>query len=146
MAEEHEEIKKPDLAHKLSEVGWALFFIWLGLSFLANFGGAISLLGIGVIILGMQIIRKAMKLNFEGFWLFIGLLFLLGGVGRVLEVRIPIIPIVLILAGMVMLYSIITKKNKTEVVLQNCIFQHPARLTGASNHILIKVNTNHFRF
>jgi hypothetical protein len=52
-----------------------------------------------------------MNLNFEGFWLVIGGLFVLGGFGRVLEVRIPIIPIVLILAGMVMIYSIFTKKK-----------------------------------
>ena len=111
MTEELEETKKADLTHKLSGVGWALFFIWIGLSFLANFGAAISLLGIGVIILGMQTLRKSKNLNFEGFWLVIGGLFLLGGLGRVLEVRIPIIPIVLILAGIVMLYSIISKKK-----------------------------------
>ena len=111
MTEKLEETKKSDLIHKLSGVGWALFFIWIGLSFLANFGAAISMLGIGVIILGMQLIRKFMSLDFEGFWLVIGLLFVLGGLGRVLEVRIPIIPIVLILAGIVMLYSIISKKK-----------------------------------
>jgi hypothetical protein len=111
MAEEIEKTNKSDLAHKLSGLGWALFFIWIGVSYLVNFDAAITLLGIGVIILGMQLIRKSMNLNFEGFWLVIGGLFVLGGFGRVLEVRIPIIPIVLILAGIVMIYSIFTKKK-----------------------------------
>jgi hypothetical protein len=111
MAEEIEATQKGDLAHKLSGVGWALFFIWIGLSFLLNFGAAISLLGIGVIILGIQSIRKFMNLDYEKFWLVIGSLFLLGGLGRVLEVKIPIIPIVLILAGIIMLYSMFKKKH-----------------------------------
>jgi hypothetical protein len=100
-----------DLAHKLSAVGWALFFIWIGISFLANLGVGLGLLGVGIITLGIQLIRKAYKLKLEGFWVVIGLLFLLGGLGNLLEVTIPIVPIVLILAGITLLYSIIKKKD-----------------------------------
>lgn len=103
--------EKTDLAHKLSAVGWALFFIWIGISFLMNFGVGLGLLGVGIITIGIQLIRKSYNLKLEGFWMVIGLLFVLGGLGNILQVNIPIVPIVLILAGVTLLYSIIKKKD-----------------------------------
>jgi hypothetical protein len=95
----------------LSTLGWSLIFIWIGLSFLANFGVGLGLLGIGIITLGIQLVRIYYGLKLEGFWIVIGLLFVLGGLGYIWEVNIPLIPIVLILAGLVLLYSIIKRKN-----------------------------------
>jgi len=43
-------IKK--LNRKLDAVGWGLFFIWIGITVLANLGWGIGLIGIGMIILG----------------------------------------------------------------------------------------------
>jgi hypothetical protein len=109
--ENQKTIDQTDLTHKLSAVGWALFFIWIGISFLVNLGLGLGLLGVGIITLGMQLIRKSYNLKLEGFWVVIGLLFMLGGLGNILRVNISIVPIVLILGGIALLYSIIKSKG-----------------------------------
>ena len=100
-----------NLGHKLSSTGWALFFIWIGIAFIAKFTIGIGMLGIGIITLGIQAARKSYNLKVEGFWLIIGLLFVLGGAGKAFEVKIPIVPIVFILAGLALLYSIFKGKR-----------------------------------
>ncbi len=100
-------INEKDLAEKLDKIGWALFFVWLGISFLADLGTGIGLLGIGIITLGIQLTRNYSKLKVEGFWIIVGLLFVIGGLGNLSEVEIPLVPIVLILAGLALLYSVI---------------------------------------
>lgn len=99
---------KPDgsLSQKLSRIGWALFFIWIGFTFLLNFGAGIGLLGVGVITLGIQYARKSANLPMEGFWVVVGVLFLLGGISGLLDIDLPLIPILLIIAGVVILLSI----------------------------------------
>ena len=97
---------------KLSSFGWALLFIWIGISFLAEFPIGLGLLGIGIITLGLQLVRKTYNLKIEGFWLIIGLLFVLGGLGKILEVELPLVPIVFILAGLTIPYSILKGKEK----------------------------------
>lgn len=111
MVEEQNAINQTDLAQKLSAVGWSLFFIWVGISFLAKLDFGYGLLGVGIITLGMQLIRKIFNLKFEGFWLVIGLLFILGALGYLLDVSIPLVPIVLILAGIFLLFSTLKKKK-----------------------------------
>ncbi len=98
-----------NLAQKLDATGWALFFIWIGIAFLLKFQVAIGLLGVGIITLGIQVVRKIFNVKVDGFWFVIGLLFILGSLGALTETRIPIIPILLILAGITLLYSIIRR-------------------------------------
>ena len=43
---------------KLDRIAWGLFFLWIGIAFLANLGWGMGLLGIGIIILGGQIARE----------------------------------------------------------------------------------------
>lgn len=67
-ASQVEEVKsneKRDMDKKLSTVGWALFFIWIGIAFLAEFSFGIGLLGVGIITLGVQVARRLMDLKFE---------------------------------------------------------------------------------
>ena len=103
-----------DLAQKLDSIGWALFFIWLGVSFLADLGVGYGLLGVGIITIGMQFVRRVYALKAQGFWLVIGLLFIIGACGEIFEVEIPIVPIVLILAGISIIYSLTIGKRQTE--------------------------------
>ncbi len=103
--EDQNTTERAALAKKLDVTGWGLFFIWIGIAFLANFGFAIGLLGVGVITLGGQIARKYFNLKAEGFWVVVGLLFLVGGIWDLLEVKLPLVPILIILAGLVLLIS-----------------------------------------
>ncbi|MFC1725163.1 hypothetical protein ACFL4T_06025 [candidate division KSB1 bacterium] len=109
-AKEQVTIKKHDLAHKLSTTGWALFFIWIGFAFLLNFDFSAGVLGVGIIILVIQVVRKTFGLKFEGFWLFSGFIFLLGGFKEIFGTEFPVIPVLFILAGAVMLASVFRGK------------------------------------
>jgi len=100
-----------DLAHKLDVTGWALFFIWLGIALLLNLSVSISLLGIGVITLVMQGIRIQKKIKSEVFWVVIGILFVLGGLWELFRPDVPLVSIVLIIAGVALLLSLLRKKT-----------------------------------
>ncbi len=94
-------------AGRLGGVGWALFFIWIGIALLAEFPAAVTLLGIGVITLVVQMARRSLGLSLEIFWVVVGLLFVLGGVWDWLGgTDIPLLPILLIVAGVVALVSL----------------------------------------
>ena len=74
MADEEleKETKGPSLVKTLDAAGWGLFFIWIGLVFGLEIRSSVALLGIGIITLGMQLVRKSRGLNFEGFWCLVG--------------------------------------------------------------------------
>ena len=99
-------------AHKLDAVAWGLFFIWIGIAFLANFGWGIGLLGVGVLIMGMQAARKYVALALEMFWVVVGILFLLGGIWELLGVHVSLIPVVCIVAGIALLISALPQNAK----------------------------------
>ena len=109
--EDQNTIEKDALAKKLDVIGWGLFFIWIGISFLANFGFAIGLLGVGIITLGGQVARKHFNLKAEGFWIVVGLLFVIGGIWELLQIKLSLVPILIIVAGVVMLISALWGKS-----------------------------------
>jgi hypothetical protein len=46
------------LDRKLDTLGWGLFFIWIGVAFLADVGWGAGLIGVGLIILGTLVARE----------------------------------------------------------------------------------------
>jgi hypothetical protein len=106
--------EKSELGNKLSAVGWALFLIWVGIAVLVNLGLGFGLLGVGVITLGVQAVRRYCGLELVGFWAVVGLLFLLGGALQVLKVSLPLVPILLVGAGIVLLVQVLRGKRPTE--------------------------------
>ena len=93
-------------SRKLDAIGWALFFIWVGVAWIANVGFGIGLLGVALIILGMQAIRRLLGINLEFFWIIVGIGFGIGGLWEYLDVQTPLAPIVLIIAGIALLVSV----------------------------------------
>lgn len=81
------------LIKKLDAAGWGIFFIWIGIAFLADVGWGVGLLGIGIIMLGTQIGRMHFKLPVEGFGLVMGLLFVVAGVWELLKINLGQEPI-----------------------------------------------------
>jgi hypothetical protein len=43
---------------RMDAFGWGLFFIWIGVAFLADVGWGVGFLGVGVIILGTMVTRE----------------------------------------------------------------------------------------
>jgi len=102
-------------ADKVSAAGWGLFFIWVGISFLAGLHTGVVILGIGVITLVAQAVRKSLNLEIEKFWVIVGLLFVIGGVCSLLELsipKLPLVPILLIVAGVLLLLSLVRGTTK----------------------------------
>ena len=103
------------LAHKLDALGWGLFFIWLGYVLLADVGPGVALLGIGIIIWGGQLARLSFKLSLEGFWAVVGTGFVLGGVWQILETQLPLFPVLLILAGLAVIFTTFLRRGRHSV-------------------------------
>ncbi len=100
------------LAKKVDAAGWGLFFIWVGITFLASLGWGVGLLGVGIIILGVQLARKYLGLSIEGFSLAIGVIFLFGGLWELLGKAAPggLVPILFIIAGALLLLSALMRR------------------------------------
>ncbi len=94
-----EYITHQDRASKYDAAGWALFFVWVGIAWLADVSLGVGLLGVAVITLGMQAIRKAAGVRVEGFWVLVGLGFAVAGLWQWLDVETPLAPFVLIVIG-----------------------------------------------
>ena len=99
------------LGDKLSSFGWSLFFIWIGLALLLNIKVAFTLFVVGIVTLGVQVARKYYKLKFEGFWVAVGLLFLVGGLWEILKIEMPLMPLLLIVVGAAILFALLKGKN-----------------------------------
>jgi hypothetical protein len=114
---------KRALAKNLDTAGWGLFFIWVGIAFLAPVSWGVGLLGVGIITLAGQLARKYVGLPIEGFWLFVGALFLLGGLSEVLGLRFgsgaisgALVPILCIVAGAMLLLSSLRHRTTDRTV------------------------------
>ena len=46
------------MAGRLDAIGWGLFFIWIGVAFLADVGWGVGFIGVGLIILGSLVARE----------------------------------------------------------------------------------------
>lgn len=97
--------KRESLDKKLETVGWGLFFIWTGIAFLTHVGWGVGLLGVGIIILGGQAARKYLSLKRGGFWVGVGFFFVAGGIWKIFNIQIALLPILCIVAGVVLLGS-----------------------------------------
>jgi hypothetical protein len=97
--------RKSAIGRRLDSVGWGLFFIWVGVAVLLDVGWGIGLLGVGVLALVEQGIRKYLGLAVEGFWVVVGVLLVVGGGWELVESRLWLVAVVLIIAGVAMLFS-----------------------------------------
>lgn len=92
-----------DRRSRFDAAGWALFFIWIGIAWLADLGLGVALLGVAVITLGMQAIRRVFGIPVEGFWIFVGIGFAIAGFWQWLDIDMPLAPFILIAAGVALL-------------------------------------------
>lgn len=97
-------MKQHDRAGLFDAFGWALFFIWVGVAWLAGLSFGIGLLGVAIITLGMQAARKLFDVKVEGFWILVGLAFAIGAIWELLNIQLPLAPLALIAIGLALLY------------------------------------------
>lgn len=97
---------------KIETAGWGLFFIWVGVSLLADFGWGIFCFGTGVLMLGSQALRHYIGLGVDRFSLAVGTCFVVvGGIlgigWRIDEVTMPtwLVPALFIVVGAAFIIS-----------------------------------------
>ena len=100
-----EYMARHDRTSRFDAVGWALFFIWVGIAWLADVGLGIGLLGVAAITLGMQAVRKSAGVPVERFWILVGIGFAVAGLWQWLDIQLPLAPIVLIVIGLALLVT-----------------------------------------
>ncbi|HJW26731.1 MAG TPA: hypothetical protein VJ576_17670 [Rhodocyclaceae bacterium] len=107
------------LAKKVDAIGWGLFFIWIGIAFLADVGWGAGIVGVGVITLGSQAVRNYLRLPIERFWLAMGIVFTIWGAWELLHIQVgevPIhgglLPILFIGLGIVIIVSAVLRKSR----------------------------------
>jgi cytosine/uracil/thiamine/allantoin permease len=103
--EKQKEEKSP-LEKRLDAIGWGLFLIMIGGLWLAPehiFPEGTWLIGTGVIILGLSLIRYMNQIRVSGFMVFLGVLALGSGLGDVFGLDLPVFPILLIIFGAAMI-------------------------------------------
>ncbi len=100
-----------NLEQKLSAIGWSLFFIWIGITMLLKISPDIGLLGIGAITLAVQLGRRNFGFKPEWFCVVVGLLFIIGSLWGLLDIGVSLVPILVIAAGGIVLFSAIRGKQ-----------------------------------
>jgi hypothetical protein len=108
------------LHKKVDAASWGLFFIWVGVALIAHVGWGVSLLGVGIIILGTQVARNYFGLKLEGFWVVAGFFFVVGGVWELFNVPFGLMPILCIGAGVALLVSVLVRKPGDSQLCRLC--------------------------
>ena len=112
-----ERVEDPQRAlnKRLETIGWALFLIMiggLGLVPKDQVPEGIWLIGVGLIMLGLNVARYVYKIKPSGFTIFLGCLAVIAGVGDLFGLDLPILAIALILIGANLLLRPLFEKNR----------------------------------
>ena len=97
-----QDTEKQALNKRLESIGWALFLIMLGCSYLVDptrVASGVWSIGVGVILLGLNAARYAYGIRMSGFTVLLGLIAVITGVAEVFGADLPIFPILLIIFG-----------------------------------------------
>lgn len=103
--------ERRDGIKRITTIGWGLFFIWLGFVLMIKAGSGLILLGVGLISLGMQVARKYSGLDSDGFWIVVGVLFVIVGTWEMFEIKMPLMSVFLIVIGGAFLVSTLKGKG-----------------------------------
>ena len=106
-----DETRRKQLNDRLDGIGWALFLIMIGgLSLVPQeqLPGGVWMIGVGVIMLGINVVRLINRVPLSSFTLILGSAVLIIGVGSLLGLDLPLLPILLIVLGLNALYKTFT--------------------------------------
>ena len=112
-----DEIKDPQkkaFNDRLTAVGWALFLVMIGCLLLVPEGRIPEtawLIGVGLIMLGVNGVRCLVGIKMDGFGVALGAIVLAIGIGGLFGVELPIFPIILIIIGLNIIIGPLFKKK-----------------------------------
>ena len=109
---EHTEKTRSVTGARIDAVCWGLFFIWIGMILLfKGIPHGLGSLGVGAIILGGAVVRLVVGVTISSFWLIIGTVFVLAGLGELYAVDLPLLPAALIICGVLLLFHRKSKRR-----------------------------------
>lgn len=92
-------------AQRIDAVCWGLFFIWIGtILIVKGIPQGVGSLGVGAIVLGGAVVRHFLHVSVSTFWIVIGSVFVLAGIGGMLRVDLPLLPAALMICGVLLLF------------------------------------------
>jgi hypothetical protein len=97
------------LGQQLERIGWALFLIMIGGIALLPSGSVPDgtwLVGTGLIMIGMNVVRHRNGISTSSFTIVLGLIALAVGVSEVVGASLPILPILPVAIGVQIVYSL----------------------------------------
>ena len=89
-------------SRSIDTIGWASFFVWVGIALLANLSWTVALVGTATIILAVQAILFARGERLDVFMLALGVVVLIGAVTDVYGSIWSLFPALLIVIGIAM--------------------------------------------
>jgi hypothetical protein len=106
-ASEHAPLEK-----RLEGAGWGLLFIWVGISLAIHVGWGVALIGVGLVMLGVQATRKLLGLPWDRFALMVGGVLVAGGIWEGVNGSVELVPLLSIGVGAVLLVSALTGRAR----------------------------------
>lgn len=104
---------KGELNKRLESISWGLFLIMIGGIWLvpdAWVPDGTWLIGVGLIMLGLNAARYFSGIAISAFTALLGAVALLIGLGDVTGVELPLFPILLIILGLYLLFKVLTRQ------------------------------------
>ncbi|WP_315757279.1 MULTISPECIES: hypothetical protein [unclassified Bradyrhizobium] len=98
---------------QVDSAAWAVFFIWVGVVMLADLPWAWFLVGVGVLVVGAQIVRQQRGLKIEMFGVIVGLIMLAAGIWDLVALPLPLMPIILIVLGGYLLWKTLSRRTES---------------------------------
>ncbi len=87
----------------IETLAWGALFVWWGITLLIKFPSGVGLLGVGLILLGANVVRYSQGIRINGFSACIGVLALVWGglelAGAALPFELPVFAVLLIALG-----------------------------------------------
>jgi hypothetical protein len=111
------ELSEKDLLNKrLENISWGLFLVMLGGLWLVPdqwIPEGSWLIGAGLIMLGLNLVRYVKGIKMSGFTLVLGAIAIFSGISDILQVDLPVFPILLILIGANIIIRPLLEKDST---------------------------------
>lgn len=106
-------------ARSVDSIGWALFFIWVGVALLANFSWTVSLIGTAAIILAVQVTLFFRGERLDVFMAAVGVVLLIGAFADVYGSPWSLFPTLLIVIGIAMMVDTIRTHSGERTGMNN---------------------------
>ncbi len=103
---------------RYEKIGWGLFLVMLGAIWLfpdSVVPEGTFMFGVGIILLGINLVKYSKGYRVNGFTIFLGLVAIIAGLSSLLGRSVDIFPLVLILWGISIIFGIGRKRNRKDI-------------------------------